>query len=162
MTSSCFGQHYEVRDLFPWEMLTKMLKSYLPYVIKKLKSTHIDLSSTLNFYRKYCFDATQSTQKSTSEIDADLAQNEMKLYLNPSRQLNPSLTKEYTCHSRDLSSDTQITHLFNNHQHFSETVILSNFYKIHDEKYSFLPFSTGQCSCCINIKKISWRHGIRC
>ena len=34
------------------------------------------------------FDATISTEKSTSEIDADLAENDMQLYLIPSRQLN--------------------------------------------------------------------------
>ena len=40
-------------------------------------SAQINLSSTRNFYRKYFFEATISTEKSTSEIDADLAQNEM-------------------------------------------------------------------------------------
>ena len=37
----------------------------------------VNLSSTRNFYRKYFLEATISTEKSTSEIDADLAQNEM-------------------------------------------------------------------------------------
>ena len=40
-------------------------------------SAQINLSSTGNAYRKYFFEATTSTEKSTSEIDADLAQNEM-------------------------------------------------------------------------------------
>ena len=40
-------------------------------------SKKINLSSILNFYGKYVFDATISTEKLTSEIDAYLAQNEM-------------------------------------------------------------------------------------
>ena len=36
-----------------------------------------------------------------------------------------------------LSNDTQMTRMLNFHQYFSETVILNNFYKIHDEKCSF-------------------------
>ena len=71
----CF--RYEVRDLFPWEMFTKMVISCLLNVEKIWHSAQINLSSTLNFYRKYVFDATISTEKSTSEIDADLAQSDM-------------------------------------------------------------------------------------
>ena len=65
-----------------------------------------------------------------------------------------------------VSNDTQITRMINFHPHFRETVILGNFYKIHDEKCSFLSFSKtrvkkyhmktvyfGQCSCCLNIDK---------
>ena len=36
-----------------------------------------------------------------------------------------------------LSNDTQITPMLNFQPHFRETVILGNFYKIHDEKCSF-------------------------
>ena len=61
----------------------------------------INLSSILNFYPKYIFDATVSTEKSTNEIDADLAQNEMQLYLILSRQLNLSYVNWYTCHKGD-------------------------------------------------------------
>ena len=68
---------YEVRDLFPWEMFTKMVISCLQNVEKIWNSAQINLSSTLNFYRTFVFDATISTEKSTSEIDADLAQNDM-------------------------------------------------------------------------------------
>ena len=68
---------YEVRDLFPWKMLTKMAISCLLIVEKIWNSAQINLSSILNIYRKYVFDATISTEKSTSEIDADLAQNEI-------------------------------------------------------------------------------------
>ena len=39
-----------------------------------------------------------STEKSTIEIDADLAQNDMQLYLIPSRQLNMPYANECTCH----------------------------------------------------------------
>ena len=67
---------YEVRDLFPWEILTKMAISYLLNVEIIWNSAHINLSSTWNLYQKYFFDATISTEKSTREIDADLAQNE--------------------------------------------------------------------------------------
>ena len=68
---------YEVRDLFPWEMFNKMVISCLLNVEKVWNPAQIKLSSTLNFYRRYVFDATISTEKSTSEIDADLAQNDM-------------------------------------------------------------------------------------
>ena len=53
-------------------------------------SAQINLSSILNFYQKYVIDATISIEKWSNEIDADLAQNEMQLYLIPSRQLNLS------------------------------------------------------------------------
>ena len=36
-----------------------------------------------------------------------------------------------------LSNDTQVTPMLNFHPHFRETVILGNFYKIHDENCSF-------------------------
>ena len=68
---------YEVKDLFPWEMFTNMVISCLLNVDNIWNSAQINLSSTLNFYRRYVFDATISTEKSTSEIDADLAQNDM-------------------------------------------------------------------------------------
>ena len=46
-------------------------------MLKKIwNSAQINLSSTWNFYRNVFFEATISTEKSTSEIDADLAQNE--------------------------------------------------------------------------------------
>ena len=69
--------YYEVRDLFPWKMTTKMIISCLLDVQKIWNLAQIDLSSTWHFYRKYFFEATISTEKSTSEMDADLAQNEM-------------------------------------------------------------------------------------
>ena len=72
-----FCDTYEVRDLFPWEMFTKMVISCLLNIEKIWNSAQINLSSTLNFYRRYVFDATISTEKSTSEMDADLAQNDM-------------------------------------------------------------------------------------
>ena len=81
---------YVVRDLFPWEMLTKMVISCLLNVEQIWNSAQINLISILNFYQKYVFHTTISTEKSTNEIDADLAQNEMQLYLIPSRQLNLS------------------------------------------------------------------------
>ena len=36
-----------------------------------------------------------------------------------------------------LSNDTQVTRMLNFHPYFRETVILGNFYKIHDEKCIF-------------------------
>ena len=54
-----------------------MIIACLLNVEKIWTSAQINLSSTGNFYRKYFFEATISTEKSTSEIDADLAQNEM-------------------------------------------------------------------------------------
>ena len=68
---------YEVGDLFPREMLNRMVISYLLNVEKKPTPGTNKLKLHLNFYRKYCFDATISREESTSEIDADLAQNEM-------------------------------------------------------------------------------------
>ena len=66
------------------------------------KNVKINLSSILNFYQKYVFDATKSNEKSTNEIDVDLAQNgEMQLYLIPSRQLNLSYANLYTYHRGD-------------------------------------------------------------
>ena len=70
-------QYYEVRDLFPWEMPSKMMISCLLNVEKIWNSAQINWSSTINFNRKYFFDAMISTEKSTGEIDTDLAQNEM-------------------------------------------------------------------------------------
>ena len=43
---------YEVRDLFPWEMFTKMVISWLLNFEKIWNSAQIDLSSTLDFYRR--------------------------------------------------------------------------------------------------------------
>ena len=68
---------YEVRDLFPWEMLIKTVISCFLNVEKIRNSAQINLSSALNIYRSYLFDATISTEQSTSEIDADLTQNDM-------------------------------------------------------------------------------------
>ena len=45
-------KHYEVRDLFPWEMLTKTAISCFLTVEKILNSAQINLSSTLNFLLK--------------------------------------------------------------------------------------------------------------
>ena len=53
-----------------------------------------------------------------------------------------------------LFNDTQITHKLNFHWQFRETVILSNFYKIHAEKCSFLLFSTTR------VKRIIWNQHI--
>ena len=58
-------------------IFTKMVISWLLNVEKIWNSAQINLSSTSNFYRRYVFDATISTEKSTGEIDADLAQNDM-------------------------------------------------------------------------------------
>ena len=67
-----------------------------------------------------------------------------------------------------LSNDTQNTRMLHFHPHFRETVILGNFYKIHDGKCSFCrlaqqeyhmkryhmkPANFGQCLCCLNIDK---------
>ena len=68
---------YVVRDLFPWKMPSKMIIARLINVEKIWNSAQKNLSSTGNFYWKYFFEATISTEKSTSENDADLAQNEM-------------------------------------------------------------------------------------
>ena len=46
---------YEVRDLFPWEMITKMVISFLLNVEKIWNSAQINLSSTLKFLLKILF-----------------------------------------------------------------------------------------------------------
>ena len=53
----CFVCHtvYEVMDLFPWEMITKMAISFLLNVEKNWNSAQINLSSTLNFLLKILF-----------------------------------------------------------------------------------------------------------
>ena len=68
---------YVVRDLFAREMLTKTVIECFLKVKRLWNSTQINLSSTLNFYRNIFVDATTSTEKSTGEIDAELAQNDM-------------------------------------------------------------------------------------
>ena len=69
--------YYEVTDLFPWEILTKMAIACLLNVEKIWNSAQINLSSISKVCRKHVFDTTISSEKSASEIDADLAQNEM-------------------------------------------------------------------------------------
>ena len=90
-----------------------------------------------------------STEKSTIEIDADLAQNDMQLYLITSRQLNlcymGNVVKWHT------NNDTYVKFP----SVFRETVILNNFYKIHDEKCSFLSFSTTRVKLNIWNQRIS-------
>ena len=49
------SHRYEVRDLFPWEMLTKTVISCFLNVEKIWNSEQINLSWTLNFYRRYFF-----------------------------------------------------------------------------------------------------------
>ena len=53
-----------------------------------------------------------------------------------------------------LLNDTQIAHILNFHPYCRETVILSHFYKIHDEKYNFLLFGTTR------INHIIWKQHI--
>ena len=58
-------------------MPSKMIVACLLNVQKIWNSAQINLSSTENFYREYFFEATITIEKSTGEIDADLAQNQM-------------------------------------------------------------------------------------
>ena len=53
-----------------------------------------------------------------------------------------------------LSNDTQIARILDFYPYFRETWILNNFYKIHDEKCSFLLFSTTR------VKRIIWNQHI--
>ena len=68
-----FQGRYEVRDLFPWENVTKIATSYLLNVEKKKLKIG---SNKRNIDFKLLPNAIISAEKSTSEIDADLAQNE--------------------------------------------------------------------------------------
>ena len=68
---------YEVRDLFPWKMTTKMIISCLLNK-KKSETRHKETYAQLESFNENIFiEATISTEKSTNEIDTDLAQNEM-------------------------------------------------------------------------------------
>ena len=53
-----------------------------------------------------------------------------------------------------LSYDIPVTRMINFHPHFRETMILGIFYKIHNEKCSFLSFSTTR------VKRIIWNQHI--
>ena len=138
---------YEVRDLFPSEMLTKIVISYmLDYFIfcekiQKLATNELKLGFKLLL--QIFLDASISTGKSTNEIDAGVTQNEMSLYLIPPRQLKLSFANEYTPNGWYC----QMTHglhidIYKIHSQFFGIVILSNCYETHDEKCSFLLFGT--------------------
>ena len=66
---------YQVTDLLPWEMISKIAKSYLLNV-RKMKLGTNKLKIDFKILPKIFFDATISTAKTTSEINADLAQND--------------------------------------------------------------------------------------
>ena len=110
---------YEVGDLFPWEMLTKMMISYLLNVEKK------------------------NTWNSPSEIDFDLAQKmKCKLHYvtvqNSVTPIKPAIFKMNTHVTEDiLLNNTGIIHKLNFHPHFREIVILSNLYKSRDKNAAF-------------------------
>ena len=54
-----YGNPYEVRDLFLWEMLTETAISYFLNVEKIWNSAQRNLSSILQFYRGYFFSTQQ-------------------------------------------------------------------------------------------------------
>ena len=91
---------YEVWDLWCETCSLKWCDGVIIFAKcwQKLKLGTNKLKLDYKLLPKIFFCATISTEKSTSEIDADLVQNEMKLYLIPSRQLNLSYETEYTCH----------------------------------------------------------------
>ena len=66
---------YQVKDLLPWEMLSKIAISYVLNV-KKMKLGTNKLKIDFKILPKMFFDATISTAKTTNEINADLAQND--------------------------------------------------------------------------------------
>ena len=53
--TATFRNLYEVRGLFPWELSTKTVISCVLNVEKIWRSTLINLSSTLKFYRRYFY-----------------------------------------------------------------------------------------------------------
>ena len=53
-----------------------------------------------------------------------------------------------------LLNDTKIAHMLNFHPYCREIVILSNSYKIHDEKYRFLLFGKKR------VKHSIWKQHI--
>ena len=103
---------YEVKDLFPCKMPTKMIISCLLNVKKNLKLGTNELKLDLTFLPKVYFRSNNIHR----EIDQ---------WNRPSRQLTLSYANEYVCHGVMLSKDTQSTRILNFHPYFRETVILS-------------------------------------
>ena len=64
------------KQIYQWSN-TRMGKMQLFIFLSKVNMTEINLSSPFNFCQKDFIDATISIEKSTSEIDADLAQNKI-------------------------------------------------------------------------------------
>ena len=113
-------QYYEVRDLFPWEMPTKMMISCLLNV---------------NFYRKYFFEYPPRNRPVKS---TPIWRKWNVTVPNSVVPVKPLVCKWiYTCHRVMLSNDTQTTRILNFHPHFRETVILSNFYKFMTKNAGF-------------------------
>ena len=128
-------------------MLTKTVISYLLNVEKNWNSGQPNLSLTLYFHRKCVvfFDAAISTEKSTNLlVKSTSIWGKMKCNCNKFRHANFTYRMQLNIYVTGvlLSNGTQITRMFNFHPRFCETMILSNFYIIDDEKSSFLPFST--------------------
>ena len=89
---------YEVRDLFPWEMITKMVISCLLNVEKMWNSAQINLSSTLNFLTKILFRSNNIHREIDHWNRRWVGAKWHVTYLIPSRQLNLSYANEYTCY----------------------------------------------------------------
>ena len=88
---------YEVRDLFPWEMIIKMVISYLLNVEKIWNSAQINLSSTLNFLPKILFRRNNIHQEIDHWNRHWFGAKWHVTVPNSVAQLNLSYANEYTC-----------------------------------------------------------------
>ena len=112
------------------------------HVCLSLNSAQINLSSTWNFLPKILFRRNNIHR----EIDHwNRRWFGAKWHVTVPNSVAPVkhvYANEYTCHRGKVVKWHTNDTFFNSHPYFSETVILNNFYKIHDEKCSFLSFST--------------------
>ena len=106
-------QYYEVRDLFAWEMPTKIISCLLNVEII-WNSAQINWSSTLNFYREYFFRCNNIHR----EIDR-WSRHRFGAKWNVTVPNSVMPVKRLvckwicTCHRVMLSNDTQITRILN-------------------------------------------------
>ena len=137
--TSDFGEiSYEVRDLFPWKMPTKMITSCLLNVKKNLKLGANKLKLDLKLLPKICFWSNNIHREIDQWNRRRFGAKWNVTVPNSVTPVNPiAYANEYTCYRLMLSNDTQNTPILNFHPYFRETVILSNFYKNQWRKMQF-------------------------
>ena len=115
----------------------------------------INLSSALNFYRKYIFRRNNIHREIDHWNRRRFGAKWHVTVPNSVPPVKPIVCKLIYMSQRWCCQVTQkMALMLNFHPHFRETVILSNFYKINDEKCSFLSFSTTR------VKRVIWNQHI--